>query len=236
VSRRPLRANARHAPTLPRSSRSDGPYSRRRLDGIAARWDARAPDWDQALKNPACHLNEDDAYRRFLRAARQIIRQRQAFCSTHGVIDAGCGTGLVLAAVLPAFAWGIGVDISQEMLRIARSRQLKKATFVSGDCFELPTLCSKAGAVLSRGVLLSHYGRRQALALLKAAHAALVAHGFILFDFLNQDARARSQHAPENKTWFTATEVCSLARRAGFAEPSSIGSPDCRVLLLLAEA
>ena len=42
------------------------PYRERQLAAIAARWDERAPDWDRALADPACHLNADDAYARFL--------------------------------------------------------------------------------------------------------------------------------------------------------------------------
>jgi SAM-dependent methyltransferase len=209
-------------------------YARRQLKAIAARWDARADSWDQALEDPACHLNEDDAYGRFTRLVRGLIAQRRPFCALHGVIDAGCGTGLVLAQVSFAFAWGIGVDISPKMIRAARAKRLAKTRFLVGDCFDLPSLCPRAGAVLSRGVLLSHYGRRQGQAILKAARAALVPGGFLVFDFLNQAARTKYRHAPENKTWFTGEEIQSLARRAGFSTVRTLGKANRRALLLLA--
>jgi SAM-dependent methyltransferase len=210
-------------------------YARRRLDALAARWDARAGSWDHALADAACHLNEDDAYRRFIRFVQRLIAQRPSFCALHGIIDAGCGTGLVLAEVISAFAWGIGLDISPKMIRAARAKHLVRTKFLVGDCFDLPSLCPKAGAVFSRGVLLSHYGRKQGHAILRAARAALAPGGFLVFDFLNETARTKYRHAPGNKTWFTGEEIQAMARRAGFSIVTTLGQPNRRVLLLLAE-
>jgi SAM-dependent methyltransferase len=211
-------------------------YARRRLKAIAARWDARADSWDHVLEDPACHLNEDDAYRRFTRLVQRLIAQRRRFCAIHGIIDAGCGTGLVLAEVISAFAWGIGIDISPKMIRAARAKRLAKTRFLVGDCFDLPSLCPRAGVVLSRGVLLSHYGRKQGRAILHAARSVLVPGGFLVFDFLNEAARTKYRHAPGNKTWFTGEEIQSMARHAGFSIVTTLGKPNRRALLLLAEA
>ena len=215
--------------------RSQDFYALRQIDEIASRWDARADSWDQSLEDDTCHLNEDDAYRRFLRAVRRLVARRQPFCHANGVIDAGCGTGVVMARVASDFAWGMGVDISPEMIRAACAKNLANASFLVGDAFQLPSLCPPAGAVLSRGVLLSHYGREQGVALLKAARAALVPGGFVVFDFLNAAARAQYCHAPENKTWYTAREIQVLAQQAGFAAAATLGRAQRRALLLLAE-
>jgi SAM-dependent methyltransferase len=209
-------------------------YARRRLKHIAARWDARADSWDRQLADPACHLNEDDAYHRFLLALRRSIARRRPFCRAHGVIDLGCGTGLVLAEVVNEFAWGIGVDISPQMIRLARAKGVANTTFLVGDAFRLPELCPQAGAVVSRGVLLSHYGPAQGREILRAACAVLAPDGFLLCDFLNAAARTRSRHAPETKAWFTVGEMQALARGAGFARVTCSGSAARRVLHLLA--
>jgi predicted TPR repeat methyltransferase len=210
-------------------------YETRQLQAIAARWDAKAATWDEELANPAGHLNEDEAYVRFLREALRVIQARHGFCTRHGVIDAGCGTGLVLAAVRASFAWGIGVDISGEMIRVARTKKLEDCTFVVGDCFQLPSLCPKAGAVVSRGVLLSHYGLQQGKGLLRAAREALVPGAFLMWDFLNEGGRSMSAHAPENKTYFHGREVCAMARHAGFSRARLLGEPKRRVRFLFAE-
>jgi SAM-dependent methyltransferase len=210
-------------------------YQEHQLEAIAARWDARAETWDAALQDPACHLNEDAAYERFLMQAHSTIAERLEFCAKNGVIDAGCGTALVLEKAAGPFAWGIGVDLSPEMLRLARQKHIPRARFVLGDCFQLAELCPPAGAVVSRGVLLSHYGGAQGEALLRAAKAVLVPGGFVLFDFLNADARARSVHIAENKAFFTGLEIAVMARSAGFRKANIVGESQRRALLLVAE-
>ena len=210
-------------------------YRSRELTAITSRWDARAGSWEDSLEDPACHLNEDAAYERFLELARSTISKRSEFCANNGVIDAGCGTGLVLQHVVAAFAWGVGVDLSPEMLRVANRKQIPRATFVRGDCFRLAALCPAAGAVLSRGVLLSHYGAPQAVDLLRAIKAVLVRGGFVLLDFLNAPARSRYAHVAANKTYFSRQEISSLAHRAGFRKVQVLGGSRRRVRLLLGE-
>jgi SAM-dependent methyltransferase len=205
------------------------------METIAARWDAKARHWEQDLEDPSCHLNEDQAYDQFLQHLALVIEQRRDFCAAQGVVDAGCGTGLVLAKALSSFAWGVGIDISPEMIRMAQAKQLATATFVVGDCFQLSSACPKAGAVLSRGVLLSHYGPQQGKALLGSARAALIQGGFILLDFLNQSGRAKFPHAPENKSYFEPAEVCEMAIASGFRRTQILGEDQRRVRLLLAE-
>ena len=210
-------------------------YARRQLAAIAERWDQKAQTWDQALQEPDCHLNEDEAYQRFLSEIRGVIDARRAFCAAHGVIDAGCGTGTVLAQVLPFFAWGAGVDLSLEMIRQAQAKSLSNARFLVGDSFQLSSLCPPAGAVVSRGILLSHYGPKQGKRLLQSARATLLPGGFAVFDFLNEAARTRYQHRPQAKTFYTAAQLLAMARHAGFSRATVLGEERRRVLLLLAE-
>lgn len=212
-----------------------GIYERCRLEAIAARWDAKSGTWDQELEDPACHLNEDDAYQRFLREVRLIVAARRDFCAGQGLIDAGCGTGLVLADLSPSFAWSVGVDISAEMIRRAEDKHLPRARFIVADCFQLPVVCPPAGAIVSRGVLLSHYGPQQGERLLRASRDALTAGGFVVFDFLNEAGRDGHSHRPANKTYFAPQSAGLLARSAGFAKTWILGAEERRVLLLLAE-
>jgi predicted TPR repeat methyltransferase len=211
------------------------PYEHRRLDVIAARWNAKAKDWDQSLNDSNCHLNEDEAYGRFIDQLEAILRMKRSFCASRGVIDAGCATGLVLGKAISSFAWGVGVDISPKMIEVAQSKQIGHAKFFVGDCFKLSSICPKAGAILSRGVLLSHYGKEQGRELLGSARACLEDQGFILWDFLNAAARRAYQHAPENKAYFESDEICAMATGAGFRVAKVLGEPERRVRILLAE-
>lgn len=210
-------------------------YRQRQMEAVAARWDGKAAAWDHDLADAGCHLNEDDAYERFLAQLASTVGERRPFCQEHGVIDAGCATGLVLGAIVPSFAWGIGVDISPEMIRHAAAKQVPKARFLVGDCFDLGAHCPKAGAVVSRGVLLSHYGPDQGQALLRSAFGCLVDAGFILWDFLNRAAWSKYRHVADKKTYFDAEEIRALALQAGFRLARIHGEPERRIRLLYAE-
>jgi len=210
-------------------------YETRTLNEIAARWDARANIWDRSLRQPNCHLNEDEAYARFLDQVHHVLQERRSVCASSGVIDVGCGTGLVLADVVSCFAWGIGVDISPKMIEVARRKRIPHARFLVADAFDLPAQCPATAAVLSRGVLLSHYGHKQGLELLKAMRRSLIPSGFLILDFLNLAAQAKHRHLPNTKTYFTGDEICKMARDAGFATAKILGRMERRVLLLIAE-
>lgn len=210
-------------------------YENRRLGEIAARWDAKAAEWDRELSGPDCHLNEDEGYSRFLQLAQAVIAERKDFCRAQGIIDAGCGTGLVLEQVISDFAWGVGVDVSARMIEAARKKQIANARFEVGDCFDLQAFGVLAGAVISRGILLSHYGPEHAVSLLRSARNVLVPGGFLIFDFLNSEARQQMRHAPGSKTYYSGDEALGLAAQAGLHRSRILGKRRRRVLLLLAE-
>ena len=211
------------------------PYAKRHLDAIAGRWDEKAQEWERNLMAPDCHLNEDDAYIRFTEQLDHILYVKKKFCIGKGVIDAGCATGLILARAISSFSWGIGVDISPRMIDLAKAKPIPLAKFLVGDCFDLSRICPKAGAVLSRGVLLSHYGRKQGVELLQSARTCLEKGGFVLWDFLSAAARQSFQHAPQGKAYFDPQEVCDMALEADFRLVKVLGGSERRVLLLLAE-
>jgi SAM-dependent methyltransferase len=218
-----------------KASESRDLYEARQLERIVERWNAKAADWDRDLRDPTCHLNEDDAYTRFLEALAAEVARREDFCRRHGVIDVGCATGLVLASIVSKFAWGLGIDISPEMVRLAQAKAIPNARFAIGDCFELSAQARKAGAVVSRGVLLSHYGRPNASALLESLRSALAPGGFLLCDFLSQAAMNSFEHVATQKTYYNESEICKLAGAAGFRFARVLNEPERRVQVLLAE-
>ncbi len=124
-------------------------YDALRLEVIRNRWDQKAERWDADLADEHFHLNEDDAYHRFLDAADAAVAERAEFCRKQCLVDLACGTGLVLAHFLDRFASGVGVDISPKMLALA-ARRLPHAQLVEGSCFELAEHVAGA-APCSRG-------------------------------------------------------------------------------------
>jgi SAM-dependent methyltransferase len=206
------------------------------LKMIRDRWDQKAFRWDADVADEHFHLNEDDSYSRFLDVADVEVTRRAQFCRERLLVDLGCATGLVLAHFVGRFAEGLGVDLSSRMLSIAAQRRLPRTRLVEANCFELSRHVSGAGAVLSRGVLLSHYGRCWAGPLLTQVRQALLpGGGFAMLDFLNAAAQRRYPGNPNNKTYYEAAEIESLAKQAGFQRVAILGEPERRVLLLLAE-
>jgi SAM-dependent methyltransferase len=211
-------------------------YDALRLQVIRERWDQKADRWDADLADQQCHLNQDDAYHRFIEAADAVVAARETFCRAGLLVDLACGTGLVLAHFVDRFGRALGVDISPRMLAAAAARRLPRVELLEASCFELAGRIAPAAAVLSRGILLSHYGQRWAAPLLGQVREVLAPDGgFAVLDFLNVRMRHDYPANPDNKTYFAAEEVLSLAAEAGFRHSSILGEPDRRVLLLLME-
>jgi SAM-dependent methyltransferase len=216
-------------------SRSED-YEAMRLDLIRPRWDEKADRWDSDLAARSFHLHEDGAYERFIEAADSIVASRAEFCRRQIVVDLGCATGLVLEHFIARFAEGVGIDISRRMLAVAARRRLPRSRLLEGNGFELCRHEPRAGAVLSRGILLSHYGPRWAAVLLEQVQMSLAAEGgFAVLDFLNAAARDRFPSNPDNKSYYHAEEIASLASQASFRSVRILGEPHRRVLLVLAE-
>jgi SAM-dependent methyltransferase len=211
-------------------------YHTLRLQLIRDRWDRKAERWDADLADDHFHLNDDGAYRKFLEAAETVVAERAEFCRQHRLVDLGCGTGLILAHFRDRFAAGVGIDISPRMLAIAAARNLPRAEFIEGNCFALARHAADAGAVFSRGILLSHYGRRWAPLLFGQVHQALRSdRGFAILDFLNAAAREQFDSNPQNKTYYHADQIEKMAKQAGFRRIAILGEPRRRTLFVLAE-
>ena len=211
-------------------------YDKVRLEAIRQRWDSKADRWDSELAAEGCHLNEDAAYHRFLDAADAVVAARESFCRSRLLVDLACGTGLVLAHFIDRFERTVGVDVSPRMLAVAAARQLPRTELQQASCFELAGRVVSAGAVLSRGILLSHYGHAAVAPLLEQVRKVLVPDGgFAILDFLNAQTRYDYPVNPDNKTYYTGEQILAQAKEAGFRQASILGEPNRRVLMLLAQ-
>lgn len=56
------------------------------------------------------------------------------------LLDAGCGTGAMLAMFQKDYPKGryTGIDLSEKMIETAKKKRLQNVTFISGDCEALP--------------------------------------------------------------------------------------------------
>ncbi len=99
----------------------------------------------------------DRRYRAYLDRTHGEVLRHLGDCSGARILDAGCGTGLLLAAVsarAPA-ARLLGVDPSPEMLARARARLGAGAGLLQGRAEALPVASGRVDLVLSSSSL--HY-------------------------------------------------------------------------------
>jgi ArsR family transcriptional regulator len=201
------------------------------MDHIRARWDARAVHWDAETADPQSHLHLDNGYSRFLRFAATCLDEFHT-PATPVILDLGCGTGLVTAEFASAAERVIGVDISPEMVRHARQKRIAHSSFVVADAFSLPFSDSAFDVVLSRGVLLSHYGEIHAETLLREIARVVVRGGIGIFDYLNASGATLFPHMAVEKTFFEKNQIRSLAAATGFTVRHLDGGPASRVHLV----
>jgi SAM-dependent methyltransferase len=100
------------------------------------------------------HLSEDPYLRR---AEEAVVLEALALDPAHTVVDAGCGTGRLLEALLDRAGHVIGVDHSPASLEVARARvpeeKRPRLELAVGDVRSLPVADATADRVLCMEVL-----------------------------------------------------------------------------------
>lgn len=119
-------------------------------------------------------------------SALEIIRLlRDASVPVRRVLDVGCGAGPLSAALLEAGFEVTGIDVSGELLSIARSA-CPSGRFLQGSIYELPIPACEA--VLAVGESLTYQETEGAEERLRSffqrASAALPAGGMLIFDVI----------------------------------------------------
>lgn len=135
------------------------------------------------------------------------------------LLDVGTGTGRILALFAGSIERGLGIDLSREMLALARSRLeqdgIGHCRVRRGDMYALPVDDASQDAVTMHQVL--HYADRPADAVAEAARALRPGGRMVIVDFAPHDLEElRAEHA-HRRLGFADTEVEGWCRAARLA-------------------
>jgi ArsR family transcriptional regulator len=165
------------------------------------------------------------------------------------LLDIGTGTGRVLQLFAPQIGFGLGIDLSREMLSVARANldrtSLRNCQVRHGDMYHLPLPDGAFEAATMHNVL--HFADDPGAALAEAARILRPGGRLVVVDFARHELEfLRREHAhrrlgftdAEIRGWFTAaglipelpvrlagdalTVVVWAARRAGEADAQEL--------------
>ncbi|MGE5477775.1 MAG: ArsR/SmtB family transcription factor [Bacteroidales bacterium] len=139
------------------------------------------------------------------------------------LVDMGTGTGRVLEVLSPRIERGIGIDLSREMLAVARANleraSLRHCMVRQGDITQLPLPAASADMVTIYQVL--HYAVDPAAVVAEAARVLQPGGLLVVVDFAPHQLEAlRDEHA-HRRLGFTDDEVAGWLRAAGL-EPGPV--------------
>jgi ubiquinone/menaquinone biosynthesis C-methylase UbiE len=184
---------------------------------------AHAAEWDRIRK-----LHVTDA------AVESAIGEALSERPFRALLDLGTGTGRMLELFAPKIERGLGIDLSLDMLALARARieraELKHCSVRQGDIYDLALPAASFDVVLIHQVL--HFLDDGARAIREAARVLEPAGRLLVVDFAPHDleflreehAHRRLGFAPETVAqWMAAAGLELTLHRSLKPEPGSDG-------------
>lgn len=203
-------ADNAHASMLADDARRLAQVRDARAETAAAYFKANAPQWERIR---SLHVPEQDVEKAIVRLLGKD--------GLADILDAGTGTGRMLELLSPHIARGLGIDVSPEMLAIARER-LERAGAMNcqvrrGDVYRLPFTDGdqKSGfdAVLFHQVL--HYLDDPQAALREAIRVAKPGGKILIADFAPHELEFLREDHAHRRLGFSDREVQSWFKAAG---------------------
>src|SRR5690606_30387852 len=158
-----------------------------RHEAAAAFFRANAADWDRIR---SLHVPEEQVERRLM----EIIGK----APVDSLVDVGTGTGRMLELFAPRAAQAVGVDLSRDMLAVARAmidrKGLTNCQVRLGDMYDLTMADGSADLVLFHQVL--HFADDPLAAIREAARILRPGGRVVVVDFAPHDFEfARGEQA-----------------------------------------
>jgi malonyl-CoA O-methyltransferase len=197
---------------------------------IIENWDKEAENWDKHLRDPNHYVNWENGYSRFLK----FLDKEMPLANKNkpGVaLDSGCGTGVISDVLNKKGYKTVGVDISPRMLKFAHKNG-KERQYVLANSLDIPYADNYFNVICSRGVLISHVGKKYASLFLKEHHRVLKSGGLFMFDFITKFKESEVKKRKE-KAYFSFNNISGILKSYGFEVLKRSGEDINRVNAIL---
>jgi len=227
LARRLVELLPREDPTLALDRQRLEAVKRQRAEAATAYFRANAAQWGEIR---SLYIDE-----REVEAALIELLPAEGL---RDLLDIGTGTGRILEVMAPRVGQALGLDLSREMLAVARVN-LERAgvdncTIRQGDMYQLPLPGASFDAVVIHQVL--HYADRPERALAEAARVLRPGGRLVVVDFAPHELEfLRAEHA-HRRLGFADAEIMGWCREAGLepAAPVRLAGDPLTVSLWLA--
>ncbi|MGB6118990.1 MAG: metalloregulator ArsR/SmtB family transcription factor [Mesorhizobium sp.] len=179
---------------------------RRYQERAEAYFDANAAQWDELR---ALHVPDH--------AVEAAIRKAVGLTPFQSMLDLGTGTGRLLEIFAPLYRRGVGIDMSRQMLAVARANLdragISHAQVRQGDIYAPPVDRDSYDLVTIHQVL--HYLDEPGIAVREAARLLRPSGRLVVVDFAPHDMEfLREQHA-HLRLGFTDRQIVDWLAEAG---------------------
>ncbi len=184
-----------------------GAIKRSRAAAAAAYFRKNAARWDGIR---SLHVDEKEV--------ESALLKLMPAGEIHELLDIGTGTGGILRLVADRVDHAVGVDLSREMLAVARANleeaSLRNCAVRQGDMYDLPWPPASFDAVTLHLVL--HYSDQPFDVIAEAARVLRPGGRMVVVDFASHNvAELRDEHA-HRRSGFEDAEIEGWYRAAGF--------------------
>ncbi|MCH8081494.1 MAG: metalloregulator ArsR/SmtB family transcription factor [Proteobacteria bacterium] len=174
---------------------------------------ANAADWNRIR---SLYVPEEDVEQHLLEALKGK--------KIDTLLDIGTGTGRILEIFSPHIERGLGIDLSREMLSVARAmlaeKHITNCQVRLGDMYSIPVGNASQDAVIFHQVL--HFADDPESALREAGRVLKEGGALLIVDFAPHEMEfLREQHA-HRRLGFGAKEIAAYAKEADLKEISTI--------------
>lgn len=183
---------------------------RARAAAAAAYFRANAARWDRIR---SLHVDEAEVERSLL----ELLPEG----GITDLLDVGTGTGRILEILADRIETGVGIDLSREMLALARARleraELRNCSVRHGDMYQLPWEADSFDAVTIHQVL--HFAEEPARTVAEAARVLRPGGRLVVVDFAPHTLTSLRDEYAHRRLGFADDEVAEWFRDAGL-EPA----------------